>query len=213
MKICTRCGNKIGLLSGHLNLRDGILCSKCEKYLMAIGAEDLTEVSEKIKYEKLVAIIKHKEELSEKFDEEESVGELVKIDYKNKILNFDDILLDFSNIVSVETQEHWEQKTTTTSTSKKKGGIMRGLVGGALFGGVGALVGAGTAKTKSKSLSTEASVCSYVTLTILLKDYYRQHIIIDLDPTDKELERAQCVSIETYAAAVKRSIEQIIKNA
>lgn len=213
MKTCTRCGDEIGILSGRTNLKDGMLCSKCKTYLMEIGAEDLIEISEKIKYEKLVSIIEHKKELSEKFDEDISVGELLKIDFKNKILKFDDSLMDFSNVAKVETQEHWEQKTSTSSTAKKKGGLTRGLVGGFLFGGVGALVGAATAKTKTKNSSTEASVCSYVTLTVVLKDYYRPHIVIDLNPTNKELNLAQCVSVETYAAAIKRAFEKVIENA
>lgn len=220
MKICTKCGSKIGIFSGHLNLKDGVLCSKCKKYLITIGAEDLIEMCERMKYEKFISIVEHKEELNEKFDEETAVGELLKIDFKNKILNFDNSLLEFSNIAGVETQEHWEQKetstVTTTTTSKKKGGVTRGLIGGMLFGPAGALVGAGTAKTKSKSESSGSNTsycyCSHVTLTVTLKDYYKPYIIIDLDPTDKELSLAQCVNVETYAMAIKRSFEQIIEN-
>lgn len=36
------------------------------------------------------------------------------------------------------------------STTKKKGGIVRAVAGGAMFGGVGAIVGSSTAKSKTK---------------------------------------------------------------
>ena len=193
-------------------MRDGILCSKCKKYLMSIGANDLIDVSEQIKYEKLCSIIEHKEELNRKFDAEHSVGDLLQIDYVNKIIKFDDILLDFSNIAGVEAQENWEQNVTTTSTTKKKGGITRGLIGGVLFGGIGALAGVSSAKNKTVSKSSESTNCSSVTLTIMLKDYYKPYMIIDLDPTYTELKKAQCANIQTYALAVKKSFEQIIEN-
>lgn len=212
MKICSRCNNKIGMLTGRLKLRDGILCSKCKKHLMSIGANDLIDVSKQIKYEKLCSIIEHKEELNRKFDAEHSVGDLLQIDYVNKIIKFDDILLDFSNIAGVEAQENWEQNVTTTSTTKKKGGITRGLIGGFLFGGIGALAGVSSAKNKTVSESSESSNCSSVTLTIMLKDYYKLYMIIDLDPTYTELKKAQCANIQTYALAVKKSFEQIIEN-
>lgn len=212
MKICSRCNNKIGLLTGRLKLRDGILCSKCKKYLMSIGANDLIDVSEQIKYEKLCSIIEHKEELNRKFDAEHSVGDLLQIYYVNKIIKFDDILLDFSNIAGVEAQENWEQNVTTTSMTKKKGGITRGLIGGVLFGGIGALAGVSSAKNKTVSKSSESTNCSSVTLTIMLKDYYKPYMIIDLDPTYTELKKAQCANIQTYALAVKKSFEQIIEN-
>ncbi len=212
MKICSRCNNKIGILTGRLKLRDGILCYKCKKYLMSIGANDLIDVSEQIKYEKLCSIIEHKEELNRKFDAEHSVGDLLQIDYVNKIIKFDDILLDFLNIAGVEAQENWEQNVTTTSTTKKKGGITRGLIGGVLFGGIGARAGVSSAKNKTISESSESSNCSSVTLTIMLKDYYKPYMIIDLDPTYTEFKKAQCANIQTYALAVKKSFEQIIEN-
>lgn len=64
---------------------------------------------------------------------------------------------------------------SSISQEKKKGGIGRAIVGGAIAGPVGALVGAGTAKTKSVS-----AVSSY-DVYVLLKDGKKITCEVDKD--------------------------------
>lgn len=60
------------------------------------------------------------------------------------------------NIISFSwTGPKYEQKAQTTTTTKtKKGGLGRALVGGAIAGPAGAVVGGVTGKSKGRSTST-----------------------------------------------------------
>lgn len=213
MKNCVICNGKTGLFSKNINIRDGILCSKCMDFLFEIGAQDVIDASQNINHQKLQLIIQEKKKLHAKFCAEFSVGDLLHIDYSHKIIKFNNVLLEFSNLAHVETEEHWEQSVETTSTSKKKGGLTRGLLGGILFGGVGAIIGAATAKNKTKTSSMETSYCSSVSFNLELRDYYLPYIILELDPTDKELRKAHCTNVQNYASSIKKLIEDIIKKA
>lgn len=70
-----------------------------------------------------------------------------KIGQKHQVYDFSDL----------ENEVRSNNYRTTTET-KKKGGITRGLVGGALTGGAGAIVGASTAKSRGTSYDTLSSV-------------------------------------------------------
>ena len=67
-------------------------------------------------------------------------------------------VVDFKDILKVEPVYSTSDSITTpqvvTTTTKKNNGIGRAIVGGILAGGVGALVGAATASTTSKSTVT-----------------------------------------------------------
>lgn len=209
MKECVKCGNKIGFFSTSIKLKDGILCSKCARFLSEIGAGDVCEIGERISYEKLNSIIQHKQELNNKFVAEISIGEILEIDYSNKIVKFDNILYEFSNIANAEVEENWSQVTTTNSTTKKKGVLSRGIVGRLLFGGVGAVVGATTGKQVSNGKTVEKSVCDSVELMLSLNNYYVPIISLNLNPTYSELKKAQCSNVQIYAQTLKRLLNEL----
>lgn len=75
-------------------------------------------------------------------------------------------IYNFSDVDEVYTV-NGDRITLSAGLSKKKGGVSRAIVGGALVGGVGALVGAHTAKAKHTSRSVESQT---VFVNILLKD-------------------------------------------
>ncbi len=63
-------------------------------------------------------------------------------------------VLEYKDIISVDFVEHNNQ-TTNTITSTNRGNQIAGtLIGGALLGGVGAIIGGTTAKKTSKSITT-----------------------------------------------------------
>jgi hypothetical protein len=66
--------------------------------------------------------------------------------------------ISYAQIARIELKERYEQREYTTTTTKKKGGVTRAVVGGALFGGVGAIVGAATAGSKSYGNTTTRNV-------------------------------------------------------
>ncbi len=84
----------------------------------------------------------------------------------NEVVFFFDRVINYKDIVSYRFVENKTQKATTTT--KKTGTVSRAIVGGALFGGVGALVGASSAGSKSETTFYETA--DGFTLQIFLKD-------------------------------------------
>lgn len=72
------------------------------------------------------------------------------------------IEIPFSDITKIEIMQ--EKKKSTVTKTKRKGTITRAVVGGALTGGVGAVVGAISAPTESKTHTTTQIVSTDVML-------------------------------------------------
>ena len=118
-KFCTQCGTKVGLLSQH-NTINGLMCSNC--------------------YQNLINDVKNQIQQVKKFDTTYHYGKYY-FDGKNKQLLINKISdcerINYSQIISYNIINEGHDK-------KKKHGITRAIVGGALAGGVGAIVGAVT---------------------------------------------------------------------
>ena len=84
---------------------------------------------------------------------EHNPNALIMFSDDNKVMMFIDRLVHYEDITSYEfVADHTTESETTT---KKKGTITRALVGGAIAGGVGAIVGASSAGSKSHTTSYE----------------------------------------------------------
>ncbi|HBY91545.1 MAG TPA: hypothetical protein DEO31_03845 [Streptococcus sp.] len=82
------------------------------------------------------------------------------------------IPIPFSDIVSIETEEKTRQRTTTTGSIKKKGAVTRGALGWALFGPLGGIVGAASAKkVDNRKYTTETVTDKFI--VIHTKNPYR----------------------------------------
>lgn len=143
---CPICGEKIHK-SSQVQLSDGVICVKCGR----------------ICNHSLLATVKDVENAWNivhsrwyNFDAKIKVSNLgsgtIMIDtvqqcayLSNGKKGFDPVVFAFSEVESYEIQTVG-QKTVT----RKKGGVGRAVVGGVLFGGVGAVVGAATAKEETK---------------------------------------------------------------
>jgi hypothetical protein len=70
-----------------------------------------------------------------------------------------DALIDLTAVVSVELQQNETtfMKLETSGTTKKSGALGRAAVGGVLFGGAGAIVGAASAGSKIETTTTSTS--------------------------------------------------------
>jgi hypothetical protein len=86
----------------------------------------------------------------------------VAIDLQNKVLVINRKVLPFGALINVEliTQE----SHVSTETSQKDGGVGRAVVGGAIAGGAGAVVGAITAKQSSYTNTTVTIRANGVTI-------------------------------------------------
>ena len=116
----------------------------------------------------------------------------------------------FDEIAGFELIENGEVIATTTT--KTKGGISRALVGGALAGGVGALVGASTAKKKSHT--TEQTVITSRCVRISLTNPNVNQIEINI-PKHKEYyiltkEGKYTASFETIGKEIISMLESMV---
>lgn len=105
---------------------------------------------------------------SKNFNATKKVGKLLEIDEGSKkwILVQNHRIYDFDDIVDFELLEDGE--------SIVKGGLGRAIVGGALLGGVGAVVGGVTGRKKSKS------ICNSMSIKIVLNDMKNPNAYIKL---------------------------------
>ena len=108
-------------------------------------------------------------------------GDYLRIDNHHRWLytqkgKLQNIVFDFSNINDFEIREY---TSIVAETKQKNGsGVGRAVVGGALFGPAGAIVGATT--KKKKTITTEKEIISKITVYIQLKNSQFQTISIDI---------------------------------
>ncbi|WP_273751786.1 SHOCT domain-containing protein [Leuconostoc mesenteroides] len=180
-KMCAVCGvNKVGFLNSN-RLSDGTMCTKClEKIGLSdsnYNKEMVTELlsvetiksmiqnGEKIDYKTRIEEIKS-EKKQQKNDDKEAYIELVNsfknkgiskingfyFDNQDKRILIDKTLLDrhhlykYSDLISYN-------PTTLQGSIEKHHGLTRAAVGGVMFGGAGAIVGAATGHKKFSSVS------------------------------------------------------------
>ena len=149
---CLVCGKRVGWLSGKIEVSQGPVCGECLKK-GGIGS-----LNDPYSYNQ-VSITRFLEErapIVQKFSPTKSVGEYFYVDDNNKLFKIGNDIFSFDNLLNFELYE----EASTTSTTQ--GGLGRAIVGGALFGGVGAVVGGSTGKRTT--ISTSSTYILHVTL-------------------------------------------------
>ena len=143
-KHCPICGKKIGILS-KVKASDGFICSECGR---------ISSSHEFYSIETLKDFWRINEERENLFAQTQKINKVLSIDTEHKLFLFGkytrkkrSVIYQFNEIKGYD-KETRGQKTVT----KKKGGIRRALIGGAIAGGVGALVGANTSKEVTKTV-------------------------------------------------------------
>lgn len=158
--VCVNCGRELGLLSLKDRLADGFVCLQC---LVPVGITRL-ENSAAFSSAEVRALISARTSLIENFSPTRKIGSHLKIDDVTKAFKVRKEVFAFSNLASFELLEDGEIVTS--------GGLGRALVGGALFGGVGAVVGGVTGGKRSRNVTTSMSIqlnlrnCHRTTVTI-----------------------------------------------
>lgn len=180
--ICGTCGEKTGL--NRYKTAEGWICPKCFKecgYTMSTPIKKKTQIEIN---NDLNALKTKKVEFSEfkatkvvgttlEFNDDDKLW-LVKpqgVFSKKKVPK----IRKYSDILDFELLEDGETLTT-------KNGVGRAIVGGVLFGGVGAIVGGVTGKNKNKN------ICNSLKLKITLNDLEEPAIYVDYvtSPTKKD---------------------------
>lgn len=150
MAICPICNQSIGLMS-KVKIKDSVVCTDCGWW-----AGISTEYVSLEQMKEFVQIMRERDilftttcELSSFLSPEKAVIDdthrLFYVGKRKEKLDRLSLIYSFDEVIGYEYQV-LGGKTVT----KSKGGLGRAVVGGALFGGVGAVVGATTAKKESK---------------------------------------------------------------
>lgn len=178
-KTCPICNKKITFLKS--TLKDGI--KVCAKHVVTEAGLLLTETIERSTVEDIkerIELLKvGKEELqieADNFTATKQIGNFVSFDegqQKWALLNLRSgkvvVTFNYSDVIGFELLEDGESVAT--------GGLGRALIGGALFGGVGAIVGGVTGKRKSKEF------CNNLKLKVTMNDINNPVIYINFIET------------------------------
>ncbi len=149
-KHCSVCGNKISLGTTSKAI-DGFLCIDC--LMLANGSIITKNVPKKI--EEIAEYYKINQKRKEVFNETQKLksfgSSVIHIDNNNKLfcVNEIEIYYSFNEVVG-----YFEEGINIT---KKNGGITRALVGGAIAGPLGAIVGSNTASSTTETKTTAQS--------------------------------------------------------
>ncbi|MET3658328.1 hypothetical protein [Sporosarcina psychrophila] len=189
-KVCPICEQKLTFLKS--TLKDGI--KVCAKHVVTEANLVLTETIEQSTVEEIkerIQLIKvAREDLqkeADNFTSSKQIGNFVAFDevqQKWATLNSWSTF-NYSDIVDFELLEDGESIAT--------GGLGRALVGGALFGGVGAIVGGVTGKRKSKD------VCSSLRLKVTINDMNNPVVYINFIETKTKKDGLTYKTIEGAA--------------
>ena len=150
-KLCVMCGKKLGLLSSKTVISDGIVCSKC---LKKAGVHKLSN-GQAFNTASLKHYLNHHTMVVRSFSPTRKVGTYIAIDENNKSFKIGRNIFEYDNLSSFELLENGY--TVTDS------GLSRAVVGGMLFGDVGAVVGAITGKKSD-------DVCNSLKLRVNLRN-------------------------------------------
>mgnify|MGYP003102742059 FL=1 len=162
-KICSVCGGKI---HGHkIQLSDGNICSDCNFICnknVLVSVIDVREAwTENHKRNTIFSATNTLHNMGSGY---------IHIDAKNKLcyvssrknLKVEPVIFKFSEIEDYKIEEYGSK---TVIETKSKGAIKRAVVGGVLTGGVGAVIGASTAKKESTVKKTQAQFILYITIS------------------------------------------------
>lgn len=208
-EICSICG----INEAKNKLLDCYCCKECmNKAISYLPAK----MPKNIKKEEVVVAIKLKEENEKKqkiFEMSKKVGSYFEIDEKNKLWLIPDGVFGgkknpkvytYSDIMNYELLEDGE--------TISKGGLGSAIVGGALFGGVGAIVGGATGKKKIKSVATNLQI-KIILNNLNYPNVYINFITVETkkDSMTYKMAYSNAQEILSLLSVITNNNEQILK--
>lgn len=164
-KICGICFKRLGMFESKQRLSDGWVCANClNKAGIAFIPNSMSMTTNTLKEN-----LHQRSDLVGVFSPTKSYRRDLEIDENNRLFRINGkSIFEYRNLIKYDVENHYEHKT------KSKGGVGRAVAGGLMFGGVGAIVGANTAKhvTEDKLTGT--------TINLYLKDTHTNNISIYL---------------------------------
>lgn len=140
--VCSVCSKKINFLT-QIKIKDGFVCGDCQNRSFGMSNCNCRLAQD---YKDRYAYLEENQKLLSLFSPTISIGNYLKVDENAKLFKLGNSteVFSFSSLVNFELNEDGD---TVTS-----GGLGRAVVAGALFGGVGAVVGGTTGSKKSKTI-------------------------------------------------------------
>lgn len=153
MAKCPVCGGKMGF-GNKMKVKDGCVCAGCARISSMCSAMSIQELENywsknhaRFSIFTTSGVIKQFGTNHVNIDNDHRLfyfGNLKKLDHEPIVYAFDEVL--GYRIRSIE----------GATVTKSKGGLGRAAVGGALFGPAGAVIGASTAKTETKTVGGDS---------------------------------------------------------
>ena len=157
--VCCVCGSD----KGDKQIVDGFVCKDCrmKSGLIVLNWKEVS--SDRIK--KCMEATEKSVEYTRIFSPDRKIEKYLCIDYPHRLWQIPAYrtVFSFDEMVGYEVIENGD--------TVSKGGVGRAIVGGALFGGVGAVVGGITGEKRSKSVTKELRV-KFITKTPLYPEIY-----------------------------------------
>lgn len=160
-KKCAICEQKLRIFSKKAMLTDGFVCKEC---LWKVDIPKSTNLKSHT-CQSAKELIERRTSIIDSFNPTKEVGRYLSVDETHKTFQIKNQTFEYSNLLTFELLENGQSITS--------GGLGGAVVGGALFGGVGAIVGSNTGVKKS------SSTCISLKLRVTLKDTYVDTIFID----------------------------------
>ncbi len=176
--------------SGNTKLADGYICKncivKCRTFLVPLSWKGVS--SEHV--HNVISATEKNNSLLNIFTPTKKVEKYLEIDEHNQLwkAGYLNVIFNYSDIINFELLENGEAIT--------KGGVGSAIVGGALFGGVGAVVGGTIGKKKTKQEITEYRI------KVVTKNIYYPDVYINFLTTGKV--KSNGILYETYSRSAQR---------
>lgn len=169
---CAVCGGKVGGL-GKLKSTDGLICAecikKCSPLASSLGLKSSREIAQHIQY-RTNNLVNY-----QSFAPTDVVGDFLKVDRNSRTWCCPELdkknpdIFSFDNLIGFELSED--------GTTLTKGGLGSAVVGGAVFGGVGAIVGSNLGKKQKE-------VVNSMSISITLRDSFTPGFTLPIITTE-----------------------------
>jgi len=161
-KSCALCNGEIGFFTSKTEIADGYICKKC---LKKAGIDDY-DTAYSFTSNQAREMLDRRIPLVKKFKVTKKYSDRLQIDEKNKAFKVQGQIFEYSDLLDFQLLEDGQ------TIAIDKIGLAKTAVGGLLFGGVGAFIGA---VTGPKLLS---GVCNSMELKIILRNTYTNEVTI-----------------------------------
>ena len=215
---CVICGKNAGLTANKLANGNGYLCKNCLKAAGGLGSwmqlrtMSIGEIRERVgasSPEAAAVVESHNAMLG--FVISKSVGDYIQVDETNKKVKFPHITMQnaLNNMLNQSASKEYDFKDIVgfelieNDNSVTKGGLGAAAVGGALFGGAGAITGGIIGK------KTTVGVCKNLRVKVTLRNSSDPMVMIDFIQSPVKTTSQQYLSAQEDAHKVMSMLQVI----